>query len=324
MLRKSLIALIILVIAAGVLFAIGPRVPVDLTITFDNASIGDDIDSYLAEREAKFDDIREGLQKEVIWAYPTSKAKTPVSVVYVHGFSSSKGETRPLPDIVAKALDANLFYTRLNGHGRDGTALGEATVNAWVNDTAEAAEIGRRIGEKVVVIGTSTGGALAAWAATEPPLLEDIVALVLISPNFGIQDPGASILTLPWGETIANLVAGEERSYEPRNELQAKYNTTTYPIKAVMPVAAIAAIANAAPYEKVDIPVLFLISDEDKVVLPAETRRIAQTWGADWKIIPVDNSDDPSQHVIAGDALSPSTTDALSAAVVEWVNSKIR
>ena len=165
MFGKILIALILLVIAVGALFAVGPRVAVDTTITFDGAQIGDDIEVYLAQRESRFDDIRDGLEKEIVWAYPASKARTPLSVVYMHGFSSSKGETRPLADIVARKTGANLFYTRLTGHGRDGEAMAEATVNAWVNDMAEEAEIGRRIGEKVIVIGTSAGGSIAAWSA---------------------------------------------------------------------------------------------------------------------------------------------------------------
>lgn len=319
MLRKILISLIILLVAVGALFAIGPRVPVDTTVTFDSADIGSDPDAYLASTEARFGDIREGLQKEIIWAYPASKAKTPLSIVYVHGFSSSRGETRPLSDLVAKEIGANLFYTRLTGHGRDGEAMAEATVNAWVNDMAEAAAIGRKIGEKVIIIGTSTGGGLAAWAATEPPMLDQVAGLVLISPNFKIQDPGAALLTLPWGETIANLVAGEERSYEPLNELHGRYNTTRYPTKSVLPLAAITTLASAAPYENVGIPALFIISDADKVVVPQETRRVAQIWGADWEIIPVDNAEDPFQHVIAGDALSPSTTVELSEKIAAWI-----
>ncbi len=323
MLKKTLIALIIVIIAAGVLFAVGPRVPVDTTVTFDSASIGEDVDAYLAKREAGFDDLRDGLQKEVIWAYPTSKAKTPLSIVYVHGFSSSRGETAPFSDIIARELGANLHYTRLTGHGRSDDAMIEGSVNAWVNDLAEAVSIGRKIGEKVIVIATSTGGGLTAWGAAEPPLLDNVEALVLISPLFGINDPNSWMLTLPWGGELAELAVGEYRSYEPRSELQRQVNTTRYPTKAALPVAAIAALAFAAPYENVDIPVLFLISDDDKVVRPYLTREIAQKWGGQWEIVPVEDADDESQHVITGDALSPSTTGALSVKTIEWIKSTV-
>nr|WP_245497472.1 MULTISPECIES: hypothetical protein [unclassified Mesorhizobium] len=97
-------------------------------------------------------DIRDGLEKEIIWANPMIHARTPLSIVYVHGFSASKGEVRPLPDEVADQLDTNLFYTRLTGHGQGGAAMADGSVNAWINDYAEALAIGRAIGDKVIVI----------------------------------------------------------------------------------------------------------------------------------------------------------------------------
>ena len=42
----------------------------------------------------------------------------------------------------------------------------QADVNAWLNDLAEAVAIGREIGNRVIVIGTSTGGTLATFGAT--------------------------------------------------------------------------------------------------------------------------------------------------------------
>src|SRR6202007_3384630 len=103
--------------------------------------------------EAEVTDIRPGLQKEIVWADPASRARTPLAIVYVHGFSASKGEVRTLPDRAAAALHANLFYTRLTGHGEDSDAMAKGSINAWVNDYAEAIAIGRAIGDRVIVIG---------------------------------------------------------------------------------------------------------------------------------------------------------------------------
>lgn len=133
MVRKLLTALLVIAIAAGVLYLIGPRIAADTTITFNPDSIGPDPGAYLAKREADVPGIREGLAKEIIWADPAAKAKTPLAIIYIHGFSASKGEVRPLPDKVAAALGANLFYTRLTGHGQDGAAMATASVNAWVS-----------------------------------------------------------------------------------------------------------------------------------------------------------------------------------------------
>lgn len=318
---KALRIFAAVVTLAALVFVIGPRVPVDTTLTFDAAAIGADPDAYLAAAEAKVAGIRDGLQKEIVWAFPQSKAKTPYAIVYIHGFSASKGEVRPLPDKVAAALGANLYFTRLAGHGQDGEAMATATVNAWINDLAEAIAIGRVIGEKVIVMSTSTGGGLVTWAAMQPGFLDGVSHAVFISPNFGVQASGAFVLTLPWGRHILPFVAEKERSFEPMNELHGKYWTTRYPTAAVLPMAAITKLAASQPVEKATVPALFVISDADKVVRPDITRLIEARWGAPHGLVTVDKTGDPNNHVIAGDALSPETTDMLAEKILAWIKS---
>ena len=119
-----------------ILFLVGPRVKVEPKIqTFE---ISEDPEAYLRAQEAHFSDLRPDTEKTIIWADPVRKHKTPVAVVYIHGFSSCRQETAPLAELVAQALGANLFYTRLTGHGRTSEAMGEATVNDWLNDAVEA------------------------------------------------------------------------------------------------------------------------------------------------------------------------------------------
>ena len=130
--------LLLIFIALILLFFAGPRAHVDLS--WDDIQVGQPIDEWLDAQEAIFDDLRPGVQKEVIWA-DSSKARTPLSIVYLHGFSASRLEAVPYPDSIAKALGANLFYTRFAGHGRDGQALGESTVHDWVQSTAEAIKV---------------------------------------------------------------------------------------------------------------------------------------------------------------------------------------
>jgi pimeloyl-ACP methyl ester carboxylesterase len=218
LMRRRILAWLVVVIAAlTIAFLLGPRVPVDTTVSFDPAVIGDDPQAYLANEEEAVPDIRAGLEKEIVWANPLIRDKTPISIVYIHGFSASKGELRPLPDEVADALDANLFLTRLAGHGEDGAAMATGSVNGWINDYAETIAIGRAIGDKVVVIAASTGASLATWAATQPELSRDVATMVLIAPNFGVRAAGAQMLTWPWGKQIAEAIIGKERSFTPLN-----------------------------------------------------------------------------------------------------------
>lgn len=322
--RRIMFAVLGLVLILVLALALGPRVLVETTIRFDPSVIGDDPQAYLARQEAAVPGIRDGLDKEIIWADPMVHAKTPFAIVYIHGFSASKGEIRPLPDEVADQLDANLFYTRLRGHGQDGAAMTQGSVGAWINDYEEALAIGRAIGDKVIVIATSTGGSLAAWAATQPSASNSVAAIAFISPNFGVKASGAELLTLPWGRQIAELVAGKERGFVPRNALHERFWTYRYPIAATLPMAALTELAYGAPVEKTSIPALFIFSDSDKVVRPDRTREIAARWGAAHELVPVDDTGDPDNHVIAGDALSPSTTAFLAQRIVVWVEAVVK
>ncbi|MCY6380544.1 alpha/beta hydrolase [Hoeflea prorocentri] len=318
--RRRLVYLILLLIcAAAIIFYIGPRTAVSTQIRFDPAAIGDDVEAYLDRVEARYSDIREGLGKQIVWAYPNSRARTPVSLVYIHGFSASSGEIRPVMDIVARDLGANLYYTRLAGHGRSSDAMGEATVEAWVNDVAEAIAVGRELGEKVVLVGTSTGGTLISWAATQPGLTDDVAGIVNISPNFGVNAAGSFLLTIPWAKQVLGLVMGERRSFETVNDYHRHNWTYEYPSQALLPMAKIVRITREADLGQADIPALFIYSPDDRIVRAEETEIIAATWGADVRTVLIEESDDKDNHVVAGDALSPSNTQRVADAIAEWI-----
>jgi pimeloyl-ACP methyl ester carboxylesterase len=175
-----LIAAIAVVLVAPVvaLWVFGSRTPVDTAIRFEPAAIGSDPEAYLRRSEAAIADIRPGLAKEIVWFDPQRQTRTKVAIVYVHGFSASPAETRPLPDIVARNLGANLFLTRLTGHGASREAMGTFTVNDLVHDFAEAIAIGERLGESVVVLACSSGAALATWSLGRPEFANRIAAAV--------------------------------------------------------------------------------------------------------------------------------------------------
>ncbi len=313
-----------LAVILGALFLInlfGPRETVDWTISFSENDIGPDVEAYLSTSEGLFDDIIEGAQKEVIWAGEAG-AKTALSIVYVHGFSATKEEIRPVPDNVAEALGANLYFTRLAGHGRGGPAMAQASANDWLNDVAEAAAIGRAIGERVVIIATSQGGTMTAMSALDPDVMRNVAGIVFVSPNFGIADKSATLLTMPFARTFAPWFAGTERSFEPINEGQEKWWTTRYPLEAVFPVVAAVQAAAALPFEVVLTPALFIYSPQDTVVRASEIERVAENWAGPKEIWAVDvgAGDDPAAHVIAGDILSPSLTEPVSARILDWIS----
>ena len=87
---------------------------------------------------------------------------------------------------------------------------------------------------------------------------------------------------------------------------------------------ALTELAYGAPVEKATIPALFIFSDSDSVVRPDRTREIAGRWGAPHELVPVDDTGDPDNHVIAGDALSPSTTTFLAQRIAVWIEAVVK
>lgn len=315
-LRRILVAIVIFVALAWVII---PREPVDRDISFDSSVLGSDLDVYLAQSEANYSDITPGVAKQIIWA-DTPGAQTDIAIVYVHGYSATSQEIRPVPDILARNLNANLFFTRLAGHGRTGPAMADATAGDWIEDMAEALAIGRRIGREVIVLSTSTGGTVSAIAATDPQLRDGIKGIAFISPNFQIKNKAAIILTWPLVRYWAPMLVGPERSFEPINEGQATYWTTRYPTVAVMPMAALVAHADALDYSDVSIPALFMFSDKDAVVSAEKTREISLRWGGEvqTELVNLQEGDDPFHHVIAGDILSPGNTQNAAEILTRW------
>jgi alpha-beta hydrolase superfamily lysophospholipase len=302
-----------------VAFLLGPRPAFDTTVEFDETTLPDDLDAYIATSEARFEDLRPGNERQIVWAYPASRARTPIAIVYIHGFSASSGELRPLPDLVAKDLGANIYYARLKGHGRSGDAMLEGSVHGWVNDFAEAVAIGRQLGERVIVMATSTGASLTTWAATRPDLMRNVAGLVLFSPNFGLQATGSSLLGMPWARQMVQPTIGDRRSFETRTQLHAQYWTSDYPSIAILPMASLVKLADAADPGSITIPSLFVYSPLDQVIRPELAAAKAAKWGAPTNIIEVTDDDDINHHVIAGDALSPSTTGRLATATANWI-----
>ena len=112
----------------------------------------------------------------------------------------------------------NVYLARLEGHGLQVEApLQELTADGLWESAKHALAVGARIGDRVVLMGTSTGGTLALKLAAECP--ETVAALVLYSPNVDVFDPNARVLLWPWGLQLARLITGSAwRSWEPGPE----------------------------------------------------------------------------------------------------------
>ncbi|PIB26162.1 hypothetical protein BFP76_12875 [Amylibacter kogurei] len=319
---RSLGVILLLVLAFVAVLVFGPRENVDLAQIENTAHdvTVSGADAYLVAQEAAYNDIKPNQQKQIIWA-GAAGVKTETAIVYLHGFSASATEIRPVPDMVAKELGANLYFARLPGHGRTGAAMGDVVVQDWINDLAESMSIGRALGERVVIMSTSTGGTLAAAALSDAQFQEKLAGIIFVSPNFAVHSAAADLANLPFFRQWGPIVAGETRSFEARKPGQAENWTTSYPLKSVVPMMRLIDFVNDQDFAATKIPALFYFSDDDAVVNATVSREISEKWGGAVQVInPTLNAeDDEYSHVIAGDILSPSQNETATQAMVNWI-----
>ncbi|WP_316824554.1 alpha/beta hydrolase [Pedobacter miscanthi] len=251
---KVIIGLSALIIA-GYLLGPKPKKPVfneDLTKVPDL----EDLDRYIASIESMHK-IKPGNEAEIIWA-DSLHQQTEYAIVYLHGFSASKMEGNPVHLNLAKELHANLYLARLADHGIDTLApMQYFTADRLWETSKQAYAIGKRLGKKVILVGTSTGGTVALKLAATYP---EINSLILMSPNVAINDKNAWLLNNPWGLQIARkVVGGDERKVDDRTDEYKKYWYTHYRLESLVELEEFTETSMIKPtFQKVKQPVLLL------------------------------------------------------------------
>ncbi|MDA8762756.1 alpha/beta hydrolase [Flavobacteriaceae bacterium] len=215
------------------LFIIGPEVETpDLEtplpeIQYDLNELKDWIDS----KEATFDNIKPDNASQLIF-HDSVPQKTAYSVLYLHGFSASRAEGNPVHLNIAKALKANLYLPRLSDHGLiEEEPMLHFTAQRYLDSAKEALAVAKKIGEKVIVVSSSSGGTLSLILGNDP----QIAALLLFGPNVEIYNPNAKLLTLPWGLYIARAVlASKYHVMDKITEQKLNYWTTRYRLECTL------------------------------------------------------------------------------------------
>jgi alpha-beta hydrolase superfamily lysophospholipase len=293
--------LLALACLSGPLFPFEPK-PSGIAAAVANVP---DLDAYLRRREAETTEVRPDVAKTIAWNDPIARNKTPLALVYLHGFSASRRDIAPVIETLAGRLGANAFATRLTAHGRT-TPAGFATATAqdWLDDAREALAIGRRIGDRVVLIGISTGALLATMAALENDS-PDIAALVLLSPNFAIRDWRGRFISGPLGGLLARVVFGKEYSFQPDSVGHAEFWTTHYPSQAIVALMDLVNHARAIHLDALKMPTLIIYTDKDTVVdVSAIKQRFDEIRGPAKSLVDLPGA---TRHELTGDALAPET-----------------
>src|SRR5712672_454164 len=140
-----------------------------------------DIELYVQQNESAHH-LKPDNEARIIWANDSVPEITNYSIVYLHGFSASQKEGDPVHRNIAAEFGCNLYLSRLAEHGIDTSEqLLNLTADNYWESAKQALAIGQKIGRKVILMGTSTGGSLALQLAVAFP--QDVAALILLSPN---------------------------------------------------------------------------------------------------------------------------------------------
>ncbi|HUR66934.1 MAG TPA: alpha/beta hydrolase [Chitinophagaceae bacterium] len=240
------------------------------------------LDSYILKQESKHK-LKPDNEARIIWLNDSIKQKTAYAVVYLHGFSASQEEGDPVHYEFAQKFGCNLYLSRLDAHGIDTTEpLASYTAEGSWNSAKEAFAIGKQLGDKVILMATSTGGTLALKLAAEYP---EIAGLILLSPNIAINDPNAWLLNNPWGSQIAHLVQGKHRTVSDTTAIYAQYWNNRYVTQSLVQLEElIETTMKESTFRKVKQPTLMLYyfkddKNQDKVVKVSAMKRMFKQLG---------------------------------------------
>ena len=224
----------------------------------------DQLEAYIASNE-KAHKLRPNNEARIVWANDSVHQPTDVAIVYLHGFSASQEEGNPVHRNIARYFGCNLYLARLAEHGIDTTEqlLNLTPENYW-ESAKEALAIGLKLGKKVILMGTSTGGTQALQLAAQFP--DQVQALILYSPNIAINDDKAFLLNNPWGLTIARTVKKSHYiTPDDQRPVYKQYWNSPYRLEAAVALQEmLETTMNESTFRKIHQPLLLLYYFKDE------------------------------------------------------------
>ncbi len=272
--KKSAKWLIVIVLVLFIAYFAGPKpaAPNFETMKTSLPTSLTDLEKLINDSEKLVKGIKPDNEARIVWADTVKKEKTKIAFLYLHGFSASQAEGEPVHRDLAKKYNANLYLARLSEHGID---AGDSTMINLTADNYEASaekalEIVEKLGDEVVVIGTSAGGALTLFLASRHP---EIKSIILYSPCVKLYDVTAEILDNHWGLQIARQVSGGTMMRnKPESDEHANYWQLNYRIEGAVALQNLVShTMEAENFAKIKCPVFLAYyykneEEQDKVV----------------------------------------------------------
>ncbi|AGH94540.1 alpha/beta hydrolase [Pseudobdellovibrio exovorus] len=309
MIKKISVAMLVVILG---LVAFGPGWVYWRSPHVRPVEISEDFLSYVHNKEASFTGVKQDNSSFFAFNAPQTQS-TDVALVYLHGFSASPREISPVMESVGAMTKSHVYFPRLAGHGLQDGQMFDLTSDELFQDAEESYQVAKRLGKKIVLVGTSTGGTLALWLASRH---SDIAGLVLISPNLGIRDPRGFLAGGPLGYWIARAVVGPYHQWKPRNPEQEKFWTTKYSVNGVRAMTDVVREVERLDFSKIQIPTLMLWTEKDRVVNIERAKELLSQMSSSTKEFVEIKS---NNHVLAGNITSPETTNDVVDVVSKFV-----
>ncbi len=273
-----------------------------------------DAKNTIEKNEKSFLEMRPENEKK-FFLQPMNKI-TETGIVYIPGFSATRRELSPVVENLAQQLNANLFMSRLTGHGQSAEEFAFIHAEDFISDGFEAVSVSRVLAKKKIWIATSTGALVALWMAQHYP--SEISALILVSPAFDLHSPQSRLLAGYFGPLVRKFLVGPYREWKPLNSEQEKYWHIRYRSESLTALTRLIAWTKNINKKEIKIPTLILYTPQDQIVsLKAIHEVFEQLGSSEKKLIRVDAED----HVLTGDIASPKTTALVTQEMLNWLNS---
>lgn len=224
------IVVVSLFVILSVLYMLGPKPekPVFDAPPLENTHFNSlsDLEKSISDSENACEGIKPDCKAHIVWGDSLKKEKTKIALIYLHGFGASHKEGFPVNEDIAKRFGCNMYLARLAEHGIETGAknenLAKFTAENYYDSAERSLRIAQQLGDSVVILAESGGGAMALFLASRHP---EIKGMLLYSPAVRVFKKDAQMLAGPWGLELAHLVEGAHHNWVFRKPQQAKYWT---------------------------------------------------------------------------------------------------
>ncbi len=231
--------------------------------------------------------------------------RTPAAFVLVHGLTMDDGQMGEIALQLAKR-GHQVLNLILAGHGPDERNASVTQHQTWIEQVASAIRLARNLGDKVIVIGQSTGGMLALGAGMgfQSPLPDAVVAIepaVKLPASITLGTCGGKKLGDTSSQIAAKLRKVGLEVYAPKINLRIACEVTKLSDTILnAQVFGIDPQANSLEMsaklgQSMKVPLLLINNSEDSIVNVSDNRAFAQG-AADSVLVQYSERNDLGEH----------------------------